>query len=163
MYARFFIEFTFPLVISGDSGRQETCRKVDGKRKILIMKMKLELKQRYQSLLILRVMMRTFSQSLENLNKPSELRPTSNHPLFVSPTGSLPSPSPTILHNNVGQALTHNLHIQILEALCCLYEKTIILITPLLSLRIPLMTSICSSLSPQFPQNICSNYSLCSA
>ena len=104
-----------------------------------------------------------FSQSLENLNKPSELRPTSNHPLFVSPTGSLPSPSPTILHNNVGQALTHNLHIQILEALCCLYEKTIILITPLLSLRIPLMTSICSSLSPQFPQNICSNYSLCSA
>jgi len=104
-----------------------------------------------------------FPQSLENLNKSSELRPTSNHPLFVSPTGSLPSPSPTILHNNVGQALTHNLHIQILEALCCLYEKTIILITPLLSLRIPLMTSICSSLSPQFPQNICSNYSLCSA
>jgi len=32
---------------------QETCRKVDGKRKILIMRMKLELKQRYQSLLIL--------------------------------------------------------------------------------------------------------------
>jgi len=69
-----------------------------------------------------------FSQWLENLNKSSELPPTSNHPLFVSPIGSLPSPPPTILHNHVGQALTHNLHIQILEALCCLYEKTIILI-----------------------------------
>jgi len=52
-----------------------------------------------------------FSQWLESLNKSSELQLTSNHPLFVSPTGSLPSPSPTILPNNVGQALTHNLHI----------------------------------------------------
>ena len=72
-----------------------------------------------------------FSQWLENPDKSSELRPTSNHPLFVSPTGSLLLLSPsTILHNNVGQALTHNLHIQILEALCCLYctRKTIILI-----------------------------------
>jgi len=71
---------------------------------------------------------KAFSQWLENPNKTSELRPTSNHLLFVSPTGSLPSPSPTILPNNVCQALTHNLHIQILEALCCLYEKAIILI-----------------------------------
>jgi len=66
-----------------------------------------------------------FSQWLENLNKSLELRPTSNHPLFVSPTGSLPSPSPTILPNNAGQALTHNLHIQIFETSCCLYEKTL--------------------------------------
>ena len=58
-----FHRISFPLVISGDRGRQETCQKVDGKKKILIMRMKLELKQRYQNLLILWVMMRRLFHS----------------------------------------------------------------------------------------------------